>query len=146
MDPKATGMFFGLKYFHDRKHMSRAVMEGVAFALKDSILVLEEVGIQADRIIASGGGAKSEVWLQIQADIFDKEIQVIDVEEQATLGACIIAGLGTGVFRSIKEACDRFVTFEDKVYYPNRENVAAYKELFEVYRSLYQRNRDLMAL
>jgi xylulokinase len=138
-------MFFGLKYFHDRKHLSRAVMEGVAFALKDSILVLEEVGISADRIIASGGGAKSEVWLQIQADIFNKEIQVIDVEEQATLGACIIAGLGTGVFGSIKEACDRFVTFQDKVYNPDPKNVNKYNEIFEVYRSLYQRNKDLMA-
>jgi len=146
MDPGATGMLFGLKYLHDRKHLSRAVMEGVAFALKDSVLVMEEVGIRADRIIASGGGAKSKVWLQIQSDIFNKEIQVIDVEEQATLGACIIAGLGTGIFSSTKEACDKFVTFEDKVYYPDQKNVNRYNELFEVYQSLYQRTKDLMAL
>jgi xylulokinase len=146
MDPNATGMLFGLKYLHDRKYISRAVMEGVAFALKDSVLVLEEVGIKADRMIASGGGAKSEVWLQIQADIFNKEIKVTDVEEQATLGACIIAGLGTGIFKSTKEACDRFVTFEDKLYYPDQKNVNKYKELFEVYQELYKRNKDLMAL
>lgn len=146
MDASATGMLFGLKYLHDRKHISRAVMEGVTFALKDSVLVLEEVGIRADRIIASGGGAKSKVWLQMEADIFNKEIQVINVEEQATLGACIIAGLGTGIFSSTKEACDKFVTFQDKVYYPDQKNVNRYDELFEVYQKLYQRNKDLMAL
>jgi xylulokinase len=146
MNAGATGMLFGLKYLHDRKYLSRAVMEGVSFALKDSVLVLEEVGIKADRIIASGGGAKSEVWLQIQADIFDKEIQVISTEEQATLGACIIAGLGTGIFNSTKEACNRFVKFEDRVYCPDRKNVNKYNELFEIYQSLYQRNKDLMTL
>lgn len=146
MNTNATGMFFGLKFLHDRKHISRAVMEGVTFALKDSVMIMEEIGIKADRIIASGGGAKSKVWLQMQADVFNKEIQVIDVEEQATLGACIIAGIGTGIFQNAKEACDEYVTFKDKVYIPKQKNINKYNEAFKVFQSLYQKNKDIMGI
>ena len=79
MDTAARGMFFGLHLSHTAKHMARAVMEGVTFALRDSMEILEQAGNPCSRMISSGGGAASPVWLQIQADVFNREIQVCRV-------------------------------------------------------------------
>lgn len=144
MNSAAKGMFFGLTLSHTRNHFVRAVMEGVAFSLKDSLMIFEELGISGDTIIASGGGASSDEWLQIQADIFEKNIKVCGVREQACLGACILAGVGTGIFSSIEQACERFVSFRDKVYEPNEKNIETYRELYRKYGRLYEKNVDLM--
>lgn len=143
MNPKARGMFFGLQLRHDNRHMIRSVMEGVAFSLKDSLEIFDEIGIKGDRIIASGGGASSDVWLQIQADIFEKAVYVSCEKEQACLGACIMAGAGTGIFSSVQEACDRYIKFDDKIYYPNRNQMVKYRTSYEIYRELYSRTKDL---
>ena len=79
------------------------------FGLKDSLEIFNEMGLSVDRIIASGGGAKSSVWLQMQADIFEKEVIVCKVKEQACLGACIMAGIGEGVFADAEKAADKLV-------------------------------------
>lgn len=92
MDPCAKGMFAGLTLGHDRRHIVRAVMEGVTMSLRDSLTIFRELGIKCDTMIASGGGAKSHEWLQMQADIFHKKVIVCEVNEQACLGACILAG------------------------------------------------------
>ncbi|QEY35529.1 xylulokinase [Caproiciproducens galactitolivorans] len=143
MNPKARGMFFGLQLRHDNRHIIRSVMEGVAFSLKDSLQIFDEIGIKGNRIIASGGGASSDVWLQIQADIFEKEVHVSCVKEQACLGACIMAGAGTGIFGSIQEACNRYITFDSKVYYPNMSKMVKYRTSYEIYQELYSRTKDL---
>lgn len=144
MNPSAKGMFFGITLSHDRKYFVRSVLEGVTFSLKDSLTIFDELGISGDTIIASGGGASSDEWLQIQADIFEKRVTVCEVGEQACLGACIMAGVGTGIFQSVEEACERFVSFRDKVYEPNRENVKIYRELYKKYGKLYKQNEALM--
>ena len=146
MNENAKGMFFGLKLGHDHRHFTRAVMEGVTFSLKDSLRILAEIGISGDRIIASGGGASSPVWLQIQADVFEMEVGVSCVKEQACLGACIMAGVGAGIFKSVQQACDQYVEFEDKVYKPNEEHVSLYRENYAVYQKLYERTKDLMEM
>jgi xylulokinase len=146
MNPKAKGMFFGLQLRHDDRHMIRSVMEGVAFSLKDSLQIFEEIGIEGDRIIASGGGASSDVWLQIQADIFEKDVYVSCVKEQACLGACIMAGTGTGLFPSVQDACERYVKFDSKVYSPNCTQAAKYRNSFEIYQELYNRTKDLFEM
>lgn len=137
MDPNASGAFYGLRLSHDRRHMIRAVMEGVVFSLKDSLALLEALGIQGERIIASGGGASSPVWLQMQADIFEKEVVVSKVSEQACLGACMIAGVGAGLFESIGAACDRFVEYDSVIYRPRKAYVPMYREGWKRFKSLY---------
>lgn len=144
MNPKAKGMFWGLKLMHDKRHLVRSIMEGVTFSLKDSLNILEEMGICATRIVASGGGAVSDVWLQIQADIFEKEVAVSGVKEQACLGACIAAGAGTGIFKDIGEACARFASLEEKIYVPNPDTFAVYRKNYQIFQELYKRNYDLM--
>ncbi|RDU25253.1 xylulokinase [Anaerosacchariphilus polymeriproducens] len=144
MNPKAKGMFFGFRLSHDKRHMTRAVMEGVTFALKNSLKLLEGMNIQSRKVIASGGGASSPVWLQMQADIFNKEVQVCQVIEQACLGACIIAGVGTGIFKDVKTACDKFVSYENQIYKPNLEAVEVYEKLFYIFKRLYRSTEDLL--
>ncbi|SCP98441.1 xylulokinase [Anaerobium acetethylicum] len=144
MNPHAKGVFFGLQLGHDSRYMSRAVMEGVTFALKDSLEIIESMGITSERVLASGGAAVSEVWLQIQADIFDKEVQVCKVKEQACLGACILGGVGAGYFKSIEDACSRFVEFEEEVYKPIRKNVETYKGNYITFKMLYENTKEFM--
>lgn len=144
MDPCAKGMFAGLVLGHDRRHMVRAVMEGVTMSLKDSLSIFKELGIKCDTIIASGGGAKSHEWLQIQADVFRKKVIVCEVSEQACLGACILAGVGTGVFDSIKQAVEKFVVFRDEVYEPDPSNEKLYNRQYERFQILYRNNKEWM--
>ena len=144
MNLDATGMFFGMKLGHGRGHFLRAVMEGVTYSLKDCLVLLQELGVDADQIIASGGGAASEIWLQIQADIFGKDVVACAEKEQACLGACLLAGASTGIFASLDEGCARFVKMREKVYHPIPEHQAVYEEGYRKFRELYQRTKDLM--
>ncbi len=144
MDPCAKGMFAGLTLRHERRHMVRAVMEGVTMSLRDSLTIFQELGIKCDTIIASGGGARSHEWLQMQADIFHKKVVVCEVSEQACLGACILAGSGCGIFASVKQATEQFVSFRDKVYEPDSRYEKLYDKQYERFRALYRNNREWM--
>ena len=144
MNPSAKGMFFGLSLCQDRRYLTRAVMEGVTFSLRDSLTIFEELVIQCETVIASGGGSHSDVWLQIQADVFNKKVKVCEVDEQACLGACILAGTGCGIFNSIEEAARRFVSFREKVYEPIPEHVGLYEKQYRVFRELYVANERFM--
>lgn len=106
--------------------------------------ILEELGAEASSVIASGGGASSRLWLQIQADIFEKPVYVSKVKEQACLGACILAGAGASILPSVEEGCRRFALLEDEVFLPQRENQGVYRRGYEKYRELYKRLKDLM--
>lgn len=138
MNPGARGMFFGLSLEHTSAHMVRAVMEGVTYALKDSLEILEEMGIHGEKILASGGACNSEVWLQIQADILGREVQVCRTKEQACLGACILAGVGVGRYGSVEEACEKLVRFEEKVYVPREDVKEVYEEGYQRFRGVYE--------
>lgn len=136
MDPDMRGMFWGLALAHDRRHMLRAIMEGVVYSLKDCLEILKEMGIDAETIIASGGGASSPVWLQIQADILEKPVQACTVREQACLGSCLLAAAAVGAIPSLKKGIRRFVTMSDRIYMPDPKNRAVYREQYETYRKL----------
>lgn len=138
MNPNAKGVFFGLTLQHERAHMVRSVMEGVTFALRDSLEILENIGVSGKRMIASGGASAGPVWLQIQADILGKEIQVSQTREQACMGACILAGVGTGVYPDVETACRRLVTWEDRIYEPDPGTSTRYQELYEKFHGIYQ--------
>lgn len=144
MNANAKGMFFGLQLQHDRRHLIRSVMEGVTFSLKDSLDIFGKMGLRSDRIIASGGGAASPVWLQIQADILEREICVCGVKEQACLGACILAGAGVGMWRDVQEGAERFVSFGTGTYEPRAKYQGLYREMHHMYQELYLNNCRLM--
>ena len=141
MDPKAKGVFFGLTMDHDRADMARALMEGIVFGMKDGLNTVEELGVQCSRVVAAGGGARSDVWLQMQADIFEREVHRSASKEQACLGAAITAAIGAGKFASYPEACAACVEPPTRIFTPIDENVRIYRELFPIYRSLYAANK-----
>ncbi|MEG2383523.1 MAG: xylulokinase [Oscillospiraceae bacterium] len=144
MNPNAKGLFYGLGLSHDKRYLSRAVMEGVTFSLKDSLTIFDEMGIEYKNIIASGGGARSNEWLQIQADVFNRNVRVCVMEEQACLGACILAGVGSGILESVSSAANYFVKFREEIFTPNSENVKIYEEQYELFRNLYAVNKNFM--
>ena len=135
-DPYAKGVFFGLSLRHDRSDMIRAVMEGVTYSLRDSVEILRGFGVELRQVRASGGGGKSPLWRQMQADVFDAEVITLNYDEGPALGAAILAMVGTGAYRTAKEACEDIIK-PVSVQEPIRENVAMYQELYDVYRSLY---------
>lgn len=143
MDPCARGMFFGLKLSHTKSSLVRAVMEGVGFALKDCMVLLQNMGLPCGSIISSGGGATSPVWLQIQSDILNREIRVCSVQEQACMGVCMLAGVSTGIFHDLQEAKKKLLHYEDKIYIPQPQNVDRYRKMYDIYRALYEQTKDV---
>jgi xylulokinase len=100
-DPNARGVFFGLTVRHGKAHMTRAVLEGVAFGLRDSLQLMRALGMPLTQVRASGGGARSAFWRQILADVFDTAMATVNVTEGAAYGAALLAGVGAGVYRDI---------------------------------------------
>ena len=141
MDPKARGVFFGLTLQHSSAHLARAIMEGVAFALRDALEIFRELGVRTDRIVASGGGAQSPVWRQIQADVFHSELVRVHGEERAGVGAALLAGIGTEVYEGFEHACRVAVRYGDHTV-PIEAHAARYDRLYEVFRGLYPKLKD----
>jgi xylulokinase len=139
----ARGLFTGLSVSHDRRHMARAVMEGVVFSLKDSMELFAQMGRKPEFVIAAGGGAQSPLWLQMQADIFGTPVKVVKTAEQVCLGAATLAGIGTGVFKSYEQAAQALVRYGDTVYEPNAGNASVYGDAYRRFRALYAANKAL---
>jgi xylulokinase len=143
MDPTARAAFFGLTLRHTRAHLARAVMEGVVFAMLQGLDVMRELGVPAERIVASGGGTRHPLWLQLQADLFDTPIYRTQTAESAAFGAALLAGVGAGVYPDAAIACRRTVRWHDAVVQPIPANVAHYREAYETFRRLYPALRSL---
>ncbi len=141
MDPTARGVFFGLTLRHGRGHLVRAILEGVVLAMRDSLEIFKALGIRIDRVIASGGGAKNQLWRQIQADVFGIEVMTTSIQEQAGVGAAMLAGIGTGLFNGPDEACDRIIRY-NRTTHPISENCERYKDLYEIFKGLYPKLKD----
>lgn len=135
-DPDARGVFCGLGLSHERRHLARAVLEGVSFGLRDSFELLAAMGLAMPQVRVSGGGARSRVWRQIQADVSGREMCVINVEEGAAFGACLLAGVGAGVYANVPEACRQTIRVVDALA-PNPEAVAHYERSYVLFRGLY---------
>ncbi|MDR2523565.1 MAG: xylulokinase [Synergistaceae bacterium] len=144
MNPYARGMFFGLQLNHSAGHLVRAVMEGVVFSLKDCLSVFYELGQECKHVVASGGGARSALWLQIQADILGRPVYTSQMTEQASVGAAITAGVGAGVYADYLQACSTVIRWNDQPYLPIRENAGAYEEYYRLFQDLYTANKDSM--
>jgi xylulokinase len=137
LNPDARAVFFGLTLKHTRGHMTRAVMEGVGYSLRDCREILQSLGVTSDRLIGSGGGARSSQWLQIQADILGRPIHTTSSPEQASLGAAIVAGVGVGVYPDIPRGCEAVVRPSMRVTEPIEANVRLYEEGYQLYHELY---------
>ena len=135
-DPDARGAFVGLDVRHDRGALVRAVLEGVAFGLRDSLELLLALGVEAERGRASGGGARGRLWLEIVASVLGLPLELTAVEEGSAFGAALLGGVAAGVFADVHEAVARCVRVRDVVE-PNPAWQARYAELYPGYRSLY---------
>lgn len=135
-DPDARGCFIGLSINTTRGEMTRAVLEGVAFGLKDSLEILKDINIPIKEIRVIGGGAKSPLWKQILADVFGATIAEINTTQGGALGAAILAGVGAGVFQSINVACSNIIKVTNHIE-SNRKNVECYKRIYKLYSKLY---------
>ena len=137
LDPLARGVFYGLTLRHTWRHMVRAAMEGVVFSLSDGLALMRALGGSIERVVASGGGVRHPLWLQLQADILGVEVLQTESREAAGLGAALLAGVGAGVYTDVAAACRSAVRWRDDVVYPRPEQVAQYREIGGRYRSLY---------
>lgn len=142
-NPDAKGVFFGLDYSKGRGHMIRAVMEGVAYALRHNLETAEAAGASIGALRAMGGSANSQVWTQLKADITGHVIEVPASDTATTLGAAILAGVGTGVYASFEEAAQRTVKVQ-RVYKPALKNKEIYDAGYARYLELYTRLEPMM--
>ncbi len=138
INPRARANFIGLTLKHTADDMIRAMMEGVVFNLKVVYEILSDMGISIEKMIASGGGANSEVWRQIQADILNVPIYTTVVDEEAALGAAIVGAVGSGYYKDLHQACEKMVRLNENVTLPNKDNQAVYKSQYERFKQLYK--------
>jgi len=143
-DPYAKGVFFGLTPRHKKEHLIRAVMEGVTYGLRDSLEIIRGMGVEAKEIRASGGGGKSRLWRQMQADMFDSPVVTIDKDEGPAFGVALLAAVGGGEYSSVAQACEATISISSELE-PIPENVAIYESFYPIYRKLYSDLKDTFA-
>lgn len=136
-NPKATGVFYGFTLRHGRNHFARAIMEAVGFVVRRNIEVIEGMGVSVNEIRALGGGARSRIWKQIEADITGRVVMTTENEEAATLGAAILAGKAVGIYANVEEAANQMVQIKDR-FEPNMQNKKVYDDAFSTYVGLYE--------
>jgi xylulokinase len=143
LDPRARGAFVGLTLRHGRGHMTRAVMEGVAFSMRDGLEIMRDLGTPDDDLRAIGGGARSPLWMRLQADVYGRPIRRTVIDEGPAYGAALLAGVAAGVFADVGEAAER-VRLREEVTEPDGERARRYDELYATYTELYPALRGAM--
>jgi xylulokinase len=142
-DPLARGSWVGLTNRHTRAHLTRAVLEGVAFGLKDIFSLMQSVGMrEIDQVRVSGGGAKSTLWRQILADVLESELVTVNTTEGAAYGAALLAGVAAGVWPDVDTACAQTIRVSDRIT-PDAANISRYAEMYRQYQSLYPALRPI---
>jgi xylulokinase len=144
LDPCARGALVGLTASHTRADVIRAILEGVAFSLRDTFSIFGEMNVPIRNVRLGGGGARSALWRQIQADIYGCEVEIVDAEEGAAYGAALLAGVGAGVWPSVDAACTAVVRVAKKVQ-PDKDAVATFEKNYAGYRRIYAATRDIFA-
>lgn len=142
VNPEAKGVFYGITTAHGKAHFVRAILEAVAFALRDNLELLEESGINCQDVTSLGGAARSSLWLQIKADVLQRNIKSMRCTETTSLGTAILAAAGIGFFPDIKEAVKAMICPADNIV-PVVENRKIYDSVFHKYKTL---NRNLFSI
>jgi xylulokinase len=137
MDSDARGVIFGLKLSTTRLHIVRAILESIAYMSRSNIELIEESGVEVKDVILSGGTSKSRLWNQIKADVLGREVKTIKNQDSGCLGAAILAGVGSGVFDSIKEAC-KLIIEGGEMYTPVLQKLEIYNAYYALYKNLYE--------
>jgi len=136
LDPDARAALVGLTASHGRAHIVRAILEGVAFSLKDSFSIFEEMDVPVKHIRLGGGGARSHLWRQIQADVYGRSVEIVEAEEGAAYGAALLAGVGAGVWKTVDEACSQAVRVKARIE-PDPVNSANLQQQYAHYVRIY---------
>ena len=144
LDPNARGVLAGLTASHSRGHAVRAILEGVAFSLKDTFTIFEEMRVPVKSIRLGGGGARSPLWRQIQADIYGQEVEIVAAEEGAAYGAAILAGVGAKIWPTVDAACQSVVKVVERIP-PNPANAKVMKDRYAEYRRIYPAMKSIFA-
>jgi len=142
LDPNVRGALVGISPSHTRAHIVRAIQEGVAFSLKDTFSIFEEMKVPVTKIRLGGGGARSSVWRQIQADVYAHEVELVEAEEGAAYGAAILAGVGARHWNTVDEACDAIVHVAARVT-PRADTSKVMQKNYAVYRRIYPALRNI---
>jgi xylulokinase len=136
-DPLARGAWIGLTLRHGRGHLTRAVLEGVSYGLKDSFTLIQNAGLgEIRQVRASGGGVKGALWRQILASVLESELVTVNTTEGAAFGAALLAGVGAGAWKDVPVACDEVVKIASRTP-PEPAQVEAYRKAYPLYRQLY---------
>lgn len=136
LDPDCRGVFFGLSAMHTRAHLIRAVMEGVTYSLLDCMSILREMGVTVTQVMACGGGGRSPLWRSMLSDMFGCDVTTAASKEGPALGVALLAGVGTGAYSSVSQACDAVIK-TDKRQQPDQELTKIYVGYYELYKQLY---------
>jgi len=144
LDPDVRAALVGLVASHHRGHIIRAVLEGVAFSLRETLTIFAELDVPVSSIRLGGGGARSPLWRQIQADVYGRPVETVLVDEGAAFGAALLAGVGGGIWRDVDDAADRIIRTAVAAC-PDRESIVIMNERYAAYRRLYPALRSLYA-
>ncbi|PYV18679.1 MAG: xylulokinase [Acidobacteria bacterium] len=142
LDAQARGGWFGLTAAHTRAHLIRAIFEGVAFSLRDSLEIFKDLSIPVEEVRASGGGSRSFLWREIQADIYAKPLVTLGTSEGSAFGAALLAGVGAKVYSSVEESARQAIEVRERMF-PVPERAAIYNQQYQVYRNFYPAVREL---
>jgi xylulokinase len=142
LDGTARGALVGLTASHKRAHVVRAILEGVAYSLKDSFTIFGEMKVPVKSIRLGGGGARSALWRQIQADVYDHDVEIVEAEEGAAYGAAILAGVGAKIWPSVDAACDAVVRVMHRVQ-PIAESARIMQHNYAAYRRVYPATKSI---
>jgi xylulokinase len=142
LDPHARAALVGLTASHTRAHIIRAILEGVAFSLRDTLSIFEEIRVPVEKIRLGGGGARSALWRQIQADVYGQPVELLEAEEGAAYGAALLAGVGSGLWSSVDQACEAAVRVRTEIN-PNKCDAAIMDRQYAAFRSLYPALRSV---
>ncbi|MBR1418426.1 MAG: hypothetical protein IJ576_05640, partial [Synergistaceae bacterium] len=143
-DPYARGVFFGISLHTSKRDMNRAVLEGCGYGLRQMCQIAERItGNKINKFSSIGGGAKSEVWAQIKADITGRDITVLDIHDMAPIGAALLAGVGVGVFKDVYEASSKVEKSVYREFKPNHDFDEIYDKRYGTYLSLYPALKEI---
>jgi xylulokinase len=142
LDPDARAALVGLTASHTRAHVVRAILEGVAFSLRDSFEILKELNVPCETVRLGGGGARSALWRQIQADVYGHEVETVEAEEGAAYGVAILAGVAAGAWPTVEAACDQVIRTNKRVS-PDPHAVEVFHRQYRKYVALYPALRSI---